>query len=96
LVTRAVGVEDTVLLETHLHETQAGDVYLMCSDGLSDMLSDSSIASLLRANDSLSVAGQSLINSANEAGGRDNISVILVRVSGTSSILPRQWWRFRR
>jgi protein phosphatase len=96
LVTRAVGVEDTVLLETHLHETQAGDVYLMCSDGLSDMLSDSSIASLLRANDSLPVAGQSLINSANEAGGRDNISVILVRVSGTSSILPRQWWRFRR
>ena len=40
LVTRAVGVEDTVLLETHLHEVQPGDVYLMCSDGLSDMLDD--------------------------------------------------------
>ena len=40
LVTRAVGVEDTVLLETHQHEVQPGDLYLMCSDGLSDMLDD--------------------------------------------------------
>src|SRR5918993_2200303 len=47
LVTRAVGVEDTVLLETHLHEVQAGDVYLLCSDGLSDMVDDDGIAQLL-------------------------------------------------
>ena len=40
LVTRAVGVEDTVLLETHLHDVMPGDVYLLCSDGLSDMLDD--------------------------------------------------------
>jgi protein phosphatase len=96
LVTRAVGVEDTVLLETHLHETEAGDVYLLCSDGLSDMLNDPDITALMRKSDDLPVVGQSLVNAANEAGGRDNISLILVRVSGTSSILPRQWWRFRR
>ena len=40
LVTRAVGVEDTVLLETHLHDVLPGDIYLLCSDGLSDMLED--------------------------------------------------------
>jgi protein phosphatase len=56
LVTRAVGVEDTVLLETHLHEVQPGDVFLMCSDGLSDMLDDTSIASVAM-HDSLAAAG---------------------------------------
>jgi serine/threonine protein phosphatase PrpC len=48
-----VGVEDTVLLETHQHDVQPGDVYLMCSDGLSDMLDDASIAQVLQAHDSL-------------------------------------------
>ena len=47
LVTRAVGVEDLVLLETHPHDVQGGDVYLLCSDGLSDMLSDERIATVL-------------------------------------------------
>ncbi|MEO8808266.1 MAG: protein phosphatase 2C domain-containing protein, partial [Burkholderiaceae bacterium] len=47
LVTRAVGVEDTVLLETHLHDVMPGDTYLLCSDGLSDMLDDESIAQLM-------------------------------------------------
>ena len=48
LVTRAVGVEDTVLLETHLHDVMPGDIYLLCSDGLSDMLDDEAIASCCR------------------------------------------------
>ena len=47
LVTRAVGVEDTVLLETHVHEVQPADLYLMCSDGLSDMVDDEGIAKIL-------------------------------------------------
>jgi serine/threonine protein phosphatase PrpC len=53
LVTRAVGVEDTVLLETHLHEVQAGDTYLMCSDGLSDMLDDAMHGADVAANHSI-------------------------------------------
>ena len=53
LVTRAVGVEDTVLLETHLHEVQIGDVYLLCSDGLSDMLDEAALTQLLQAYESL-------------------------------------------
>ena len=96
LVTRAVGVEDTVLLETHQHEVQPGDLYLMCSDGLSDMLDDAGIAQVLQAHDSLEPSSQALIDAANDAGGKDNISVILVRASGGASAPARSWWPFRR
>ena len=95
LVTRAVGVEDTVLLETHLHQTQPGDWILLCSDGLSDMIDDEQIAAVLRQHDSLPQAAQALVQAANDAGGRDNISVILVRASGTAPV-SRAWWPFRR
>ena len=96
LVTRAVGVEDTVLLETHPHEVAAGDTYLLCSDGLSDMLDDAGIAQLLHANDSLEATGRALIDAANDAGGKDNISVILARASGGAGPSVRSWWPFRR
>jgi PPM family protein phosphatase len=95
LVTRAVGVEDTVLLETHLHDLMPGDVYLVCSDGLSDMLDDSSITQLLLSCDSLEEAAGDLIAAANDAGGKDNISVILARVRGSGGS-ARSWWPFRR
>ncbi len=96
LVTRAVGVEDTVLLETHQHEVVPGDIFLMCSDGLSDMLDDAGIAQVLLAHDSLESGTRALIDAANEAGGKDNISVILVRASGGASAPARSWWPFRR
>jgi serine/threonine protein phosphatase PrpC len=96
LVTRAVGVEDAVLLETHLHEVQPGDVYLMCSDGLSDMLDDAVMARLLQTHDALADAGDALIAAANEAGGKDNIALILVRVSGGQAVIGKPWWRFGR
>ena len=96
LVTRAVGVEDTVLLETHQHDIMVGDIFLLCSDGLSDMLDDESIAQVLLAHDSLESSAQALIDAANDAGGKDNISVILGRASGGSSAPPRSWWPFRR
>ncbi len=96
LVTRAVGVEDTVLLETHLHEVQPGDVLLMCSDGLSDMLDDTSIAQVLQMHETLAAAGTALIEAANDAGGKDNISLILVRAAGGAPPTARSWWPFRR
>jgi PPM family protein phosphatase len=95
LVTRAVGVEDTVLLETHLHDIMPGDIYLLCSDGLSDMLDDDSIAQVLQSHDALPECGTALIDAANDAGGKDNIAVVLVRVKGQSSP-SRSWWPFRR
>jgi len=96
LVTRAVGVEDTVLLETHLHDVQPGDLYLLCSDGLSDMLDESGIAQVLESYDSLEDAGTALVDAANDAGGKDNIAVILAKVAGGAVTAPRTWWPFRR
>jgi serine/threonine protein phosphatase PrpC len=96
LVTRAVGVEDAVMLELHLHEVQPGDVYLFCSDGLSDMLDDSAISQLLLNHPSLSEAAQALIDGANDMGGRDNIALVLVRAEGRVKPEGRAWWPFGR
>lgn len=95
LVTRAVGVEDTVLLETQLHEVQPGDVYLLCSDGLSDMLDDDTITQLMQGQEALEEAAGALVDAANDAGGKDNISVVMVRVRG-QALSGRPWWPFRR
>ena len=96
LVTRAVGVEDTVLLETHQHDALPGELFLLCSDGLSDMLDDESIAQVLLAHDSLESCSRALVDAANDAGGKDNISVILGRPSGSAGAPARSWWPFRR
>ncbi|MFM2346561.1 MAG: hypothetical protein RL654_1314 [Pseudomonadota bacterium] len=95
LVTRAMGVEDIVLLEIHSHAVHPGDWYLLCSDGLSDMLDDARIAAVLREQGSdVGKAAQALVDAANQAGGRDNIAVILVAIHGPLSGQP--WWPFRR
>jgi PPM family protein phosphatase len=95
LVTRAVGVEDIVLLETHQHNVSSDDWILMCSDGLSDMLDDESIAEVLMSHNQVADAAHALVEAANEAGGRDNIAVILVAVRADASA-GRTWWPFRR
>jgi serine/threonine protein phosphatase PrpC len=79
LVTRALGVEDTVLVEVNEHRVEAGDIYVMCSDGLSDMINDGAIAQIMLGAASLEQKSKDLIVAANEAGGRDNISVVLVQ-----------------
>ena len=84
LVTRALGVEDAVMLELNEHGVEAGDCYLMCSDGLSDMVDDVEIASILGGPNSMEQKADSLVGAANEHGGRDNISVLLVQVDATS------------
>jgi protein phosphatase len=86
-------VEDIVLLETHIHAVEAQDWYLLCSDGLSDMLNDDDIAAVLEMHADLEQAGPALIAAANEAGGRDNIAVILVAARGGGSN-HRSWWPF--
>ena len=96
LVTRAVGVEDFVLLETRSHELQSGDTLLMCSDGLSDMLDDHQIAGVMASTCDLSDMANRLISAANAAGGRDNIAVILVRAQGAAESPSKTWWPFRR
>ncbi len=77
LVTRALGVEDTVLLEVNEFRVEDGDLYLFCSDGLSDMVPDEQIAGLMMQDLPLEQTGRALVDDANGRGGRDNISVIL-------------------
>ena len=78
LVTRALGVEGQVVLEVNEHTVLPGDLYLMCSDGLSDMVDDAAIAKILATDSELPRIADDLINAANANGGRDNISVLLV------------------
>jgi len=81
LVTRALGIDPTVEPEIHCHATQLGDVYLLCSDGLNDMVSDEDVGMTLQTlSANLRLAAQQLVQMANDNGGRDNVSVILVRV----------------
>jgi protein phosphatase len=91
LVTRAVGIDADVEPEIHVHDVMVGDVYLLCSDGLNDMVEDEDIhATLFALQRNLPLAASQLIQMANDNGGRDNISVILVRVNGRFSE-PRGW-----
>ena len=81
LVTRALGIDPTADPEIHTYETRADDTYLLCSDGLSDMVDDEEIRLTLitlKTNPSLTV--QQLVQAANDNGGRDNISAMLTRV----------------
>jgi serine/threonine protein phosphatase PrpC len=85
LITRAMGVDQDVDVEVHQHETEPGDIYLLCSDGLSDMLSTQDILdAMISSGGDLPVACDMLIQKANEQGGRDNISVVLIRVQANT------------
>lgn len=79
VLTRALGVHETVDPETGVHDLACGDLLLMCSDGLTDMLHEEDIAELL-SGDSLDTAADALVLAANARGGRDNISVVLMRI----------------
>ena len=80
-VTRALGVEPTVEVEVHEYEVLPDDIYLLCSDGLPDMVEDEDIHLTIRTfNASLDIVGKQLIELANDHGGRDNISVQLAQV----------------
>jgi len=79
LVTRALGVEDAVLLDVNEHRVEPGDIYLMCSDGLSDMVDDAGIERILAGDVTLEEKAVQLVDAANANGGRDNISVMLAQ-----------------
>lgn len=91
LVTRALGVDPVVEPEVHDYTLHAGDIVLMCSDGLNDMVDDAEIELTLKTlGGNLAQAGDQLVEIANDNGGRDNISVILVKVRGDYAA-PRGW-----
>lgn len=81
LVTRALGVEPHVQMEVNEFQVAPNDLFLMCSDGLTDMVSDADLAEMVRASLSLEDKATLLIDTANAHGGRDNISVLLAKTT---------------
>ncbi len=81
LLTRALGIDPKVEAEIHSHAVLPGDIYLVCSDGLNDMVDDEEIRlTLLTLQSNLALAAEQLVMSANDNGGRDNVSVVLAKV----------------
>ena len=81
-VTRALGVEPSVEVEVQEFDVLPGDVYLLCSDGLPDMVEDEDIHLTIKTfNASLDVVGQQLVQLTNDHGGRDNVSIMLAEVT---------------
>lgn len=95
LVTRALGVHEIAQPDITDLPIHAGDMYLLCSDGLSDMVDDQELAKLLTAHGAdLDFATQELIRQANLNGGRDNVSAILVKVVANPNAPPSLVSRF--
>ncbi len=80
IITRALGPEPDVEVDTWTYPARAGDVVLLCSDGLTSMISETRVAAILASHENLDEAADALIREANEAGGRDNITVVLFRL----------------
>ena len=80
VITRALGPEPQVQVDTMTFSARAGDVFLLCSDGLTTMLTDEDVATIIAGDDNLQMVGRRLIRAANDRGGRDNITVVLFRL----------------
>lgn len=80
VITRACGLTDEVEVDIHYEPLQAGDIYLFCSDGLSDMVSDNEIFDIMSEHDKLDTMCRALVERANENGGADNITVVLAKI----------------
>src|SRR5205807_2819087 len=77
IITRALGPEPTVEVDTFTYSMRPGDVLLLCSDGLTSMVPEQRIAEILAGGDGMKPLADQLIDEANAAGGRDNITVVL-------------------
>ncbi|HHU74398.1 MAG TPA: Stp1/IreP family PP2C-type Ser/Thr phosphatase [Clostridiales bacterium] len=81
IITRALGANDTVEPDFFEVNLEDEDIVLMCSDGLTNMLEDETIAQIIRENqDDLKTAAETLVRCANENGGKDNIAIIIIKV----------------
>ena len=80
VIVRAVGLEDDVDADLNLDQPERGDLYMSCSDGLSDLVDEWIVQSILAGNEDPQDAAEALVRAANQAGGTDNITVVIVRV----------------
>jgi PPM family protein phosphatase len=85
IITRALGPEPDVDVDTWTYPVRADDLLLLCSDGLTSMVSEERVTEILARSKGLENTAQALINEANQAGGRDNITVVLVRLEEVQS-----------
>jgi protein phosphatase len=101
LVTRALGIDEQVEVDVQEMETLPGDIFLLCSDGLNDMVTDEEIRlTLSKYSANLSQAAHELVRQANEGGGKDNVSVVLARprtaTAGSAGLLAKVMGLFTR
>ena len=80
VIVRALGMKDTVQVDVHVDKPALGDLYVICSDGLTGMVKDEEIEAIATSDDDLDVICEKLITTANKNGGLDNITVVAVRV----------------
>jgi protein phosphatase len=83
VIVRALGMKDTVQVDVHIDSPRLGDVYLLCSDGLSGMVKDEQLSELAASDGDLDTLCDTLISTANRNGGLDNITVVAVRIEAS-------------
>ncbi|MGH2959019.1 MAG: Stp1/IreP family PP2C-type Ser/Thr phosphatase [Solirubrobacterales bacterium] len=88
ILTRALGPEDEVEIDTLSHGVKGGDIYLICSDGLTGMVDEATIAQEMGSGKAMQEIAETLIRKANENGGVDNITVVAFKVDGAASKTP--------
>jgi protein phosphatase len=88
VITRALGPEPDVQVDTFTYQGRPGDLFLLCSDGLTTMLSDDDLLAILKRDGDLERAARRLIRAANDRGGRDNITVVLFRLEAAAAGQP--------
>lgn len=86
VITRALGTEPDVDVDTFTVEAEPDDVFLLCSDGLTDMISDEEILGLVGGSSDLETAARGLVDAANAGGGEDNITVVLFQIAGGGAV----------
>jgi serine/threonine protein phosphatase PrpC len=90
IITRALGPEPDVEVDTYTLSAREGDLFLLCSDGLTSMISDDEVAAILRTSATLDDAADALIKAANQSGGKDNITVVLFRLGELEEGAPTE------
>lgn len=80
IITMAIGTIEDIEINEYEYTVQKKDIYLLCCDGLTDMVSEDDIKKILMAQDDLEIKANKLIQAANDAGGKDNITVILIEI----------------
>ena len=78
IITRAIGAEDTVEVDFFTVELEPGQLILMCTDGLTNMVEDARIADILSRPDTVETKARDLVSEANRSGGKDNITVVII------------------